>query len=75
MHPQFQPATTIDEVISALDDILAISKVKKSRAGYFAALYRKVTLAVKNGIASGIYEDGKRMEKLDVIFANRYLAA
>jgi hypothetical protein len=43
--------------------------------GYFAALYRKVTLEVKKGIEEGIFEDGERMEKLDVIFANRYLEA
>jgi hypothetical protein len=30
---------------------------------------------VKEGIAAGRFQDGPRMERLDVIFANRYLAA
>lgn len=68
-------ATTIDEVIAMLDDIIAQSKTDKSPLGYFAALYQKVTMKVKEGIASNFFEDGARMEKLDVIFANRYLEA
>ena len=68
-------ATTIDEVIAKLDEIISFSKVHKSRVGYFAALYRKVTVAVKAGVQAGDFEDGPRMEKLDVIFANRYLDA
>lgn len=47
----------------------------ESRLGYFAALYRRVTMAVKQGVADNIFQDGARMERLDVIFANRYLDA
>jgi hypothetical protein len=68
-------ATNIDEVIQKLDIIIDWALSKKSRLGYFAALYRKVTLKVKEGIAEGFFEDGERMERLDVIFANRYLEA
>jgi hypothetical protein len=68
-------ANTIEEVIQLLDDIIAWSKRNNSRMGYFAALYRKVTIEVEKGIEAGIFDDGKRMEKLDVIFANRYLEA
>ncbi|MBI3243116.1 MAG: hypothetical protein HYZ49_12555 [Chloroflexi bacterium] len=68
-------AENIDQVISQLDDIIATARREKSRAGYFAALYRKVTVKVKEGIAAGRFEDGPRLEKLDVIFANRYLNA
>lgn len=71
----FIPASTIDEVIIALETIIADSIKTKSRLGYFAALYLKVTVSVKNGIANGQFQDGPRMEKLDVIFANRYLHA
>jgi len=70
-----QPAKTIAEVISRLDEIIDSSIVKKSRAGYFACLYRKMTIAVQNGINDGLFTDGPRMEKLDVIFANRYIDA
>ena len=68
-------ATTIDEVISMLEDIITISKQQQDPLGYFAALYQKVTISVKEGIKEGRFEDGERMEKLDVIFANRYLLA
>ncbi len=69
------PARTIDEVIIRLEEIIRLCRERKSRLGYFPALYRKVTIEVKKGIAAGKFEDGARMEKLDVIFANRYLEA
>jgi hypothetical protein len=68
-------ANTIDEVITQLDNIIEWSKQKQSRIGYFATLYRKMTIAVKQGIANNSFKDGKRMELLDCIFANRYLNA
>ncbi|WP_281323726.1 DUF5995 family protein [Flavobacterium sp. IMCC34518] len=68
-------ATTIDEVIQFLDEIIAISKLEQSAIGLFTALYREVTVQIKNGIANGTFQNGERMEKLDVIFANRYLKA
>ncbi|MDB3906917.1 DUF5995 family protein [Crocinitomicaceae bacterium] len=71
----FQPAITIDEVIERLDVIIDDSIKTKNRAGYFAALYRRVTAAVKEKIAEGYFDDNPRMEKLDVVFANRYLEA
>jgi hypothetical protein len=66
---------SINEVISALDVIISESVKSNSPLGYFAALYRKVTLQVKDGIISGTFDDGSRMEKLDVAFAKRYLVA
>ncbi|HKI44117.1 MAG TPA: DUF5995 family protein [Balneolales bacterium] len=68
-------ACTIDEVIQSLDRIIAWSAGKQDRLGYFPALYRRVTIKVREGIKEGMFEDGKRMERLDVIFANRYLEA
>lgn len=69
------PATTIDEVLSELEVIIADSAEKGLRAGYFATLYHQVTSKVKEGIARNDFQDGARMEKLDVLFANRYLEA
>lgn len=66
---------TIDEVITRLTEIIDESRQRHSRLGYFAALYRKVTLNVKQGIINNAFQDGDRMERLDVIFANRYLEA
>lgn len=68
-------AETIEQVIHELDEVIDWSRAQNSRIGYFAALYRKVTLSVKQGIENGRFEDGPRMEQLDVIFANRYLEA
>src|SRR5437868_15045235 len=69
------PAKTIDEVIAQINDIIAQARQEDSRLGYFATLYRNVTVEVKRGIAQGRFEDGARMERLDVTFANRYLTA
>ena len=60
------PAKNIDEVIAQLTDIIDISRQEPGRLGYFAALYRKVTINVKQGILNGRFEDGARMERLDV---------
>jgi hypothetical protein len=68
-------ATTIDEVLVRLTEIIDESLRTGDRAGFFAALYYKVTAKVKEGIVKHEFEDGPRMEKLDVLFANRYLAA
>jgi Family of unknown function (DUF5995) len=69
------PVKTIDEVIAQLDDIIASAIANQSRLGLFAALYRQVTLKVKQGIAAGAFEDGPRMTTLDATFASRYLDA
>jgi hypothetical protein len=68
-------ATTINEVIHFLDEIIESSKQKQCAIGLFTTLYREVTLRIKEGIDNGSFQDGPRMEKLDVIFANRYLNA
>ena len=66
---------TIAEVISELDQVIAWAYKHKSPLGYFATLYRKVTMKVERGIQAGFFDDSLRMERLDVVFANRYLEA
>jgi hypothetical protein len=68
-------SNTIDEVIERLDEIIQTSITERSRNGYFAALYKGVTVEIRRGIAEGLFEDGLRMERFDVAFANRYLDA
>jgi len=68
-------AETIDDVILELDRILDRAREEGSRLGYFPALYRRVTKAVKAGIDDGAFADGEQLESLDVLFANRYLEA
>jgi hypothetical protein len=67
--------TTIDEAIVAMTGIVNWARRENSRLGYFAAMYRNVTVRVKEGIEQGEFEDGERMEWLDCVFANRYLDA
>ena len=66
---------TIPEVIIALTQIIDTAQKEKSAIGYFACLYRKMTIAVQQGIQNNQFEDGKRMEQLDILFASRYLEA
>lgn len=66
---------TIDQVITTLDQIIQESIDNENCAGYFAALYRKVTIKVKEGIEQDFFDDGPRMEHLDVVFASRYIHA
>src|SRR5690242_20695764 len=70
-----RPPRSIDEVIARLDAIIEQATIDGDKLGLFAVLYRTVTAAVKDGIATGRFEDGPRMERLDVVFANRYLDA
>jgi len=65
--------TTIDGVIEQLDAIIAESIAAQSRLGYFAALYKRMTMAVRDAIRDGRFQDAARMERLDVTFATRYL--
>ncbi|GAB90255.1 DUF5995 family protein [Gordonia rhizosphera] len=69
------PVTTIADVVAALDEIIEWAGQAPSRLGYFAALYKRITLAVGVAVDDGVFDDGPRMEKLDVAFASRYLDA
>lgn len=66
---------TIDEVITRLDEIIEKECAVNSCMAYFPILYRKVTVRIKEGILNNEFENNPRMEKLDVLFANRYIEA
>jgi hypothetical protein len=68
-------AGNIDDVLRILDGIIASCKAASDPLGYFPALYRQVTLEVKQGIATGFFDNGPRMARFDALFANRYFAA
>lgn len=67
--------TTIDGVIDTLGAIVDDARLRGDRRGLFAALYRRTTIVVRDGIEAGRFDDGERMEELDVRFAERYLDA
>ncbi len=74
--PPDPPAiSTIEGALARLDQIVASGYQDRSRAAYFAAVYRNVTRNVQAGIADGSFQDGPRMERFDVIFASRYFEA
>ncbi len=62
-------------VIDGLGHVIEASQHANSRLAYFAVLYQAVTKRVEQGIAEGRFDDGPRMERLDVVFARRYLDA
>jgi hypothetical protein len=66
---------TIDEVLERMDEIVEECKMRSSRLGYFAVLYRMVTRRIKEGIDGKEFEDNARMELLDVLFAKRFFDA
>ncbi|MDR7130451.1 hypothetical protein J2X69_002801 [Algoriphagus sp. 4150] len=66
---------TIDEVLVRMDQIVDECKSTQSRIGYFAILYRQVTRRIRDGILAREFEDNPRMEKLDVLFAGRFIDA
>jgi hypothetical protein len=66
---------TIEDVLEALREVVDESVAAGRRIGYFAALYRQVTVAIARAIDDGVFDDGQRMSRLDAAFANRYLRA
>lgn len=64
---------TIDDVLAAIERIIDWSLANTSRLGYFAALYKRITAAIKLTLPK--FQDPARMEQLDVVFASRYFAA
>ncbi len=68
-------ASTINEVIEILDEIIAVEVAQNSAMAFFPVLYKKVTERIRDGIINSDFQDNPRMERLDVLFANRYLEA
>jgi hypothetical protein len=68
-------AGNVNEVLEILHTIIADARAGNDRLGFFAALYRQVTLEVRKGIQQGFFDDGPRMDRLDATFASRYFTA
>ncbi len=68
-------ADKLDETIEELEGIVDNCRRRKSRAGYFASMYLAVTREIKRAIEAGVFDDGPRMEQLDIVFARRYIDA
>jgi Family of unknown function (DUF5995) len=68
-------AKNIDDVLRKVDQIIGWSINAESHLGYFAVVYKRVTLAIREAINDGVFDDGRRVEELDVVFAQRYFNA
>jgi hypothetical protein len=66
---------TIDEIIIELESIVENCIHSNSCIGYFAVLYLKVTCRIKEEIANKSFQNCIRMEKLDILFASRFIEA
>lgn len=70
--PPTTACTTIDDVIAGLDSVIARAVEEGDRIGYFACLYRHVTVEVQQAIERGEFDDDDRMCRFDAAFGNRY---
>ncbi len=62
-------------VLAELDKIIETSIKNEDYLAIFAYVYRVTTARIRDEILAKNFEDNERMEKFDVIFANRYLDA
>ena len=67
--------STIAEVIKKLDLIIQETIIANNCLGIFAYVYRRTTAKIQAAIVEKRFEDNVRMEKFDVMFANRYIDA
>jgi hypothetical protein len=68
-------AQDIDGVVDTLADVVHEAQITGDRVGFFAALYRQVTVEVRAAIHSRQFDDGARMDRFDTLFGNRYFDA
>ncbi|MFF4114973.1 DUF5995 family protein [Streptomyces sp. NPDC001714] len=68
-------AQNIDDVVDGLAGIVREAERTGDRIGYFAALYRQVTVEIRAAIHAGQFDDGPRMDRFDTLFGNRYFDA
>ena len=75
-RPLLAEPQSIEQVIECLNEILDGALRQGGRIGYFTGLYERVTSNVRRAIVAGnVFEDNARMERLDVVFASRFLQA
>lgn len=65
----------LNDITSRMEQIVAEAQQEGKRFGYFASLYLGMTHAVQRSLGTGKFNDDARMERLVVVFAQRYLDA
>jgi hypothetical protein len=69
------PFVAIHALADRLQGLIQQCRAARSRTGYFAALYRHITLDIAVGLEAGEFARPESLERLAVAFADRYLAA
>jgi len=70
-----RPADNIDEVVRNLDQIIDWAIREKSTIGYFAVLYKRSTVAIREALNTGLFYDPALLDQFDAVFAKRYFDA
>jgi hypothetical protein len=70
-----EQAHDVDDVVRNLDRIIDWAIAEHSTIGYFAVLYKRSTVAIRDAIDRDLFEKSARMGKFDVVFAQRYFDA
>lgn len=65
----------INDVVRNLDRVIEWSIKAQDCIGYFAVMYKRVTVAVRAAIDEGQFNDGPMMEHFDAAFAQHYFDA
>lgn len=55
--------------------MIADARARRHRSGLFAAMYRQVTVTVRQEVEAGRFDDDARMARFVALFADRYLTA
>ncbi len=63
---------TLDDSVRGIDQVVDWAIRADSHIGYFAALYKRITLAIQAAIDEGVFEDGDRIDQLGIVFSQRY---
>ena len=65
----------LDDVINDLDAIIERAIEDRSELGIFPAMYHVVTTGVRKAVRVGFFDNNDEMERLSIVFADRYLDA
>ncbi len=73
--PRLEEPGDIDDVLRGIGQVIDWSIQARSHIGYFACLYKRITLGIRQAIDDDVFDDGPRIGRLDVAFAHRYFDA
>jgi Family of unknown function (DUF5995) len=69
---RLEEPSTLDEALRGIDQVVDWAIEAESHIGYFAALYKRITLAIQDAVREGVFDDGDRVDQLGVVFSQRY---